>query len=106
MRAGSLRHRVTIQQPVVDTAWGGATTWEEFAKVWAAIEPLRGRELIAAQQVQSETTAKITIRYLAGITPDMRILHGSRIFELTSPPIDPEERHRELQLMVKETTPS
>ena len=106
MRAGSLRHRVTIEQPVVDTAWGGATTWEEFATVWAAVEPLRGRELFAAQQVQSETTAKVTIRYVAGVTAKMRILHGSRIFELTAPPIDPEERHRELQLMVKETTPS
>ena len=106
MRAGNLRHRVTIQQPVVDSSWGGTTNWEEYVEVWAAVEPLRGRELLAAQQVQSETTAKVTIRYVAGVTAKMRILHGSRIFELTAPPIDPEERHRELQLMVKETTPS
>lgn len=105
MRAGRLRHRVTIQQPVVDTSWGGTTTWEAFAPVWAAIEPLRGREFFAAQQMQSEATAKITIRYLAGVTANMRVVHESRIFELTGPPIDPEERHVELQLMVKETMP-
>jgi SPP1 family predicted phage head-tail adaptor len=100
-----MRHRVTIQRPVADPAWGGTTTWQDHATVWAAIEPLSGREFFAAQQVQSETTGKITIRYIPGITADMRILHGSRIFELTAPPIDPQERHAELQLMVKETTP-
>lgn len=79
--------------------------WTDYVSAWAAIEPLRGNEFFAAQQVQSEATSKITLRYVAGITPDMRIVHGSRIYEITSPPIDPEERHVELQVMVKETTP-
>jgi len=51
--------------------------------------------------VNAEVTGKISIRYLAGITPKMRVKHGNRIFDIVSM-INPEERNRELQLMVKE----
>ena len=105
MNAGRLRHRVTLQVPTRDPAFGSETVWADYATVWAAVEPLRGREFYAAQQVASEVTGKITLRYLAGVAPEMRVLWGSRIYEILSPPIDPEERHLELQLLVREVTP-
>ena len=103
MRAGTLRHKVVIQQntPTRDSYGAEVEAWTDYATVWASIEPARGREFWESQQVNAEVTGKISIRYLAGITPKMRVKHGSRIFEIISV-INPEERNRELQLMVKE----
>ena len=102
MRAGRLRYQVKIQSPQKDTSpGGGEVTWSDFATVWAAIEPLRGSEFFLSQQVNAEVTGKIVMRYLEGVKPDMRILYGSRVFEIDSI-LDIAERHRELRLLVKE----
>jgi len=104
MNPGKLRHRVTIQEFVEQmdeygTPLGGA--WQDVATVWAAVEPIQGREYILLQNTQSELTARVRIRYCPGITPAMRVVYGDRIFDIQSV-IDPEERHIELQLMCKE----
>lgn len=81
LSAGKLRHRITIQQPrqQQDPNTGAIrTVWVDFATdVAAAIEPLSVREFIASQQMQSQITARITIRYRAGLTAQMRILQPS-----------------------------
>ena len=104
MRAGKLRQRLTIQQPTETRGPSGAAleAWREFARVWGAVEPLRGREFFAAQEIHSEVTTRIRIRYLAGITANMRILLDNRIFLILHPPIDQEMGHREMQLMCRE----
>ena len=103
MRAGQLRHKVIIQEntPSRDDYGAEAESWSNFATVWAAIEPIRGREFWESQQINAEVTARITIRYLSGVTPKMRVKYGTRIFDIISV-INPEERNRDLQLMVKE----
>ena len=102
MRTGRLRHRVKLQAPYKDNTPGaGDITWQDYATVWMAIEPLRGTEFVAAQQMNAEVTGKGVMRYIPGVTPDMRILDGARIFEILAI-VDVEERHRELQLMLKE----
>ena len=104
MRAGKLRHKITIQDYTESqNSYGEVTkTWSDYATVWASIEPVRGREFWDSKQINAEITAKITIRYLAGVTPKMRIKYGARIFEIISV-INPEERNKDLQLMVKES---
>ena len=104
MRAGKLRHKITIQYYTESqNSYGEMTkTWSDYATVWASIEPIMGREFWESQQINAEVTAKITIRYLADINPKMRVKYGSRIFEIISV-INPEEKNRELQLMVKES---
>ena len=104
MRAGKLRHKVTIQDYTESqNSYGEMTkTWSDYATVWASIEPVRGREFWESQQINAEVTAKITIRHLYGINPKMRVKHDNRIFEIISV-INPEERNVELQLMVKES---
>lgn len=81
LSAGRLRHKVTIQEPRQrqDPNTGAVrTVWVDFATdVAAAIEPLSVREFIASQQMQSQITARITIRYRGGLTAQMRILHPS-----------------------------
>ncbi len=78
MRAGDLRHRVTIQQLTTTRDAEGVTTetWTNVATVWAAVEPLQGREYFQAQAVNAEVTTRVRIRYRAGIVPTMRILFG------------------------------
>lgn len=41
------------------------------------------------------------LRWYPDITPDMRIMYAGRVLNIVSV-IDPEEAHRELQLMCKE----
>lgn len=104
MRVGRLRHQIIIQQVAETRSSTGAPqeTWITFATVWANIEPLRGRMLFAAQQIHPETTTRITIRYLTGLTPKHRILYGTRIFQQMQPPMNMEERNREITMLCKE----
>lgn len=100
---GKLRHRITIQELIkVDDGYGGTVeTWQNIATVWAAIAPLRGSERYTAQQVQSELTHKVTIRYRAGIKTQMRIVYKDKIFEIEAI-IDVEERRQWLELLCSE----
>lgn len=103
MRAGGLRHEVVIQTPTeTENATGESVpTWGTFAAVRAAVEPLRGQEFFASQQLQSSLSVRIRIRYLANVTTKMRVQWENRYFAIEGI-IDPEMRHRELQLMCVE----
>ena len=65
IRAGALNRRITLQSRSVsqDASGGQINTWADVATIWASIEPLSGRELMAAQAVQSAVSHQITIRY-------------------------------------------
>ncbi|MBI4800635.1 MAG: phage head closure protein [Desulfarculus sp.] len=108
MRAGALRHRVAIQQPVTSTPEGQAepvVTYVPFAlDAWASVEPLNGREFFAAGGRQAEVSHRVRLRYLAGVKADMRVLHEGRALDIKAV-IDPQERHRELVLMCLELQP-
>jgi len=104
MPAGTYRHRITLRESTAtgrDAAGGEILTWSDVATVWAAVEPISGREYFAAQQVNAETTHRIKMRYRPGVHSKMRVLFGSRTFDIESV-IDPEERHVELHLMCVE----
>ncbi len=103
MRIGELRHRVTIQQKSVtqDTYGAAVETWTALAMVWASVEPLQGKEYFSSQQMVAQVDHRIRIRYRAGITPAMRLVWGSRTFDIQAV-IEPETRQRELQLMCRE----
>lgn len=103
MRAGKLRHIVTIQalpdDPVTNDAGQLVSDWTDFAtNVWAAVEPLIGRELFTAQQVNSEVTSQIRMRYIAGMDTRKRVVFEGVHYNVLSV-IDPELRHIELQLL-------
>lgn len=103
MKAGTLRHRVTLQRLVSAQGASGdlAQSWADVTTVYAAVEPLSGREYWQAQQVAAETSIRVRIRYRQGVEPTMRVLYGSRILEILGI-VDLEERHVELQLMCRE----
>lgn len=82
--AGLLRHRVTLQAQITTTNSYGETavTWVDIATIWAAIAPLSAREFLASQQIQSEVSARLTIRYRDDVRPSMRFLHRSWYYNI------------------------
>jgi SPP1 family predicted phage head-tail adaptor len=104
VNAGLLRHRFVIKTAIEtkDSFGGTVETQITFATVWASIEPLSGRELLQAQQVQAEVTHRVRMRYLHGVTSKMTGLFGTREFQFLAPPINKDERNRELEIMCKE----
>lgn len=103
MRAGELRHQVHLMEPThTNDGYGGITTaWGTATVCWGAMLPLKGREWIESGMENSEVIGKCRLRYISGVTPDMRLVYNSRTYEIVSV-IDPYERHRELELMLKE----
>jgi SPP1 family predicted phage head-tail adaptor len=103
MNAGKLRQRVKIQELArVEDGYGGyAEAWRDVAAAWAAVEPLRGSERYAAQQVQAELTHRVVMRYRPGVRPQMRLVYGDRVLEIAAV-IDMEERHKWLELLCTE----
>lgn len=103
MNPGDMRHRITFQRLVETANEVGETVQglEDYATVWASIEPTTGREYYEAQKIQPELTYKITIRYLKGITPGMTIKYKDRVFQITSI-INPQERNERFEVMCTE----
>ena len=103
MQSGKLRERITIQSftGTADNYGQEVKSWSTFKEVWAAVEPTQGREFWAGQQVQSEVTMRVRIRYLAGVLPEMRILWGTKVLNIAQI-INPKARDREMQIMCSE----
>jgi SPP1 family predicted phage head-tail adaptor len=103
MNAGKLRHRVTVQfKTVTPDAYGGPVeTWTDVCTAWASVEPLQGRELANAQTVNTETTTRITMRYMPGVIAANRIVFEGKFYNIQSV-IDTEMKHRELVIMASE----
>jgi SPP1 family predicted phage head-tail adaptor len=108
LRAGTLRHRITVQRrsSAVDSFGQQTTTWTTVATVWASIEPSGGKELMAAQSMAIDQPSTITIRWQPMFANPMavaamRILYGTRIFDIHASN-NPEERNRVLVLLCSE----
>lgn len=103
MRSGTLRHSIAIQAKVhsTDDYGGPVEVWVTKNSVRASVQPLGGRELVNAQAVDAETTVKIGIRYLEGLTPANRITFNGKTYNIQSI-IDPDMRHRRLIIMAGE----
>lgn len=104
MSIGEKRHRVTIQQKTIsrdNPERIAVESWVDVATIWAAVEPLRGREFFQAQAINAEVTTLIRIRYRSGVLASMRILFDGVQYNILSV-IDVNSQHRELHLMCKE----
>lgn len=105
MRAGRLRHRLELQQPVQTTTDGSTvTTWATLGTVWGAIEPVRAREALIAGQTLSETSTRVVLRYnslTAQLTARSRIRHGGKVYNLQGDPSEVRTARREFEVMVE-----
>lgn len=106
MESGKLRHRITIQEQVeAQDAQTGAmvVTWQDkWTRVPASVEPLSAREFIQSQAGQSEVTARITIRYRAGLLPTMRIVHRGKTYNIAGLLPDNDSGLEHITIPVKE----
>jgi len=85
MRAGILKHWIELQSHTLiqDPITGDITeVWTTQASVWAEVAPLSGREFIAANAVQSEVRARITLRYRDDVDSDWRISFRGKIYNI------------------------
>lgn len=72
-------------------------TWEVFkAGIWASKDPLLGNEYFNALTTDTKVEVKFNMRYIPGITSEMRIKHGNEIYEIIGPPVNVKGLNREL----------
>lgn len=95
-------HRVQLQK---QTGAAGSMTnpeqWTTVATVWAAFSVYSTKAQADSGRETSEIDTKISIRYMLGVTEGMRVVYGSRVFNITAV-INIKERNRELELKCRE----
>tara|TARA_R110000824_G_scaffold393791_2_gene593159 strand:- start:1079 stop:1408 length:330 start_codon:yes stop_codon:yes gene_type:complete len=106
LRAGRLRHRVSIQtQSTTLDGYGEATGgWATDSTVWAAVEPVSGSERDVGEGKVGIVSHRVVMRYLSTISPKMRLLFGARVLNIDSV-INFDEKNERLSLFcVEEVT--
>lgn len=107
-RAGDRRHLVQVQKRNTQGNDDGSPSsdWVAIFSTKASIEALSGRELMAAQALQSEVSHQINVVYRPEWanpkqSASYRILLGTRIFNIHSA-YNVDERNREVLIMASE----
>lgn len=106
MKAGRLRHQITIQKAEISRDEYGSviTRWVDIATVAAEVKAISGRELMASGMIMSEATVRIWLRYRTDITASHRIVYhklnttGTR-FGIVA--VIPDAKHTLLELLCK-----
>lgn len=84
MRAGDLRHRITIQQSKIkeDDPYR-EEEWSDYRQnVAARVTFLSTKELVASGAELSEVKARIQVRYDKNINAKMRIIFREELYEI------------------------
>ena len=86
MQAGRLNRRCVLQTPgtVQDELGQPIPGWTDVATVWGDIRMKSGMEAIKAGAPVSVVQASIRVRYRAGITAGMRIVHNLQAFNIVA----------------------
>jgi len=105
IRAGELRHRITIEQnsPTQNNFGEEVPSWSEFATRWAAVRATGGRETFADDQKFAEATHEFELRHISGVDPKMRIKWEERVFDIESV-LDLDGRKRRTVIIAVEDT--
>lgn len=109
MKAGRLRHRISVQSVTrtADTTGGGgySETWSTVphGETWASVDPVSGSyaERVAGAKVAEVVTHIVRLRHLPNVTTDCRVLFGDRVFDVRGVS-NIGERDRELLLACEE----
>ncbi len=92
------RHKVTFLKltKTKDKYGDPIDTWTDFKTVWASKDPLLGNEFFSALTLENKVEVKFNMRYVADIISDMRLRHGSEVFEIIGEPVNVKGLNREL----------
>lgn len=107
--AAKLNKQVILQTLVetADTAGGFVSSWQTVATLWAQVMPVAERGIMGgdevqwAMQQQDSQLFRITLRYRTGVTAAMRLVMGSRVFNIRRV-TDKGEAHAVLELIAEE----
>lgn len=81
------RNKIDIMQKSADRDDYGSPTdvWTAYKSgVWSSKSPLLGNEYFTAMTNDTKVTVKFNMRYVAGVTDKMRIVHGTETYEILS----------------------
>lgn len=104
MNIGAYNRKITFMQDVnkdkgtKDENDNPIEDWQPWKTIWCKKEGLSGRTFYQAKAVQAETDILFTIRYMEGITTDMRIVENSNTYRIKVPLLDKDGKKRELQI--------
>lgn len=103
MRAGRLKHKIIIKSSMqTKNSFNELVlVWTDFSTIKSNIIPLNGNEIFSSSHLRAEVTHKVEIRYLVGVTPKMKIVYGSREFNIESV-INVREANKVLHLVCTE----
>lgn len=109
MRAGRLRHRITVESYVIGSPQRTPSGEENgewtalYTDIAAEWQTLSGNALFAAQQHHAEVRGIWRIRWRSDITAKMRIVHGGLYYQiLFVPPFDKMRKRVEMDLECSE----
>lgn len=83
---GKLRERVTVQIASGSTNTLGETVlaWSDSTSAWASVEGVSSREALAAGQQETTITHRVRLRYLPGLTQQMRFSWRAKTLNIVS----------------------
>jgi head-tail adaptor len=103
LRLGNMRNLATIEQntPSQDTIGGTVDSWSTFSTWWCELSHVKGGEAFRGRAVHAAADSLAVGRYLPGVTAQMRVVLGSRTFEILGLD-DVDNRGIELRLDLRE----
>ena len=80
------RHKIDFLTNSGRDKWGEPLdNWQPIKKgIWASKDPLLGNEYFNALTANTKVEVKFNMRYVSGITNEMRIKHGDDVYEILS----------------------
>jgi SPP1 family predicted phage head-tail adaptor len=117
MNIGAMRWKIQLQSksgtgadsdPFVTSA-SGVSPWTTYYECWAQLKPLTSKEVFEFNQDSMKVSHKITIRYPGpgiNISAGDQVLYKTRVFQLQTGLINPDERNISLELLAYEIDPT
>jgi len=82
--SGLLKHRVTIQNKVVATAFGETTGYVDATTVWADVTWSKGVKSLREGALDAYDTVMIRMRWNDVVTRDSRLKTGGKTYQIQS----------------------
>ncbi|QDV26741.1 phage head closure protein [Aureliella helgolandensis] len=100
------RHRVGFQSrdetlDDLGRAKRGADDWTTYARRWAEVKELSGREAERAKQIAADASIAVAIRWFPNVKPTDRLTFRGRVLEIKAI-LDPDSTQRELTILCGE----
>jgi len=105
MRLGGVKLRIMVQRmsTTQDSFGQQVRSWDDVCPLMCSVNPVTGKNYYSASAERADVTHEIRALWTeTAILPNDRLVNGSRIFRLKSPPINVGERNSELLLMCTE----